>query len=196
MFGNTKMNIPIRPVARCLMCMYACMSMEDYRGVQRMLPPEMFRNQIPPEAILGQQQSYSSYSLQKIAFNFLAAICAHAKPVDIEFPQENGRTAGVVTVVTGGEIVVRRALKMYNQVVYFSEPKRGVQANPLKLLSLWAYLYPVTCQRSNKFCPLTMTWVAVKRSQSVRVTPTFTNILLNQDRRFLYYFLVEHLCFT
>ena len=37
-FGNTKMNNPIRPVARiirmeCLMCMYACMSMEDYRGV-------------------------------------------------------------------------------------------------------------------------------------------------------------------
>ena len=36
-------------------------------------------------------------SPQSIASNFWLSIYAHAKPVDIVFPQENSRTAGVVT---------------------------------------------------------------------------------------------------
>ena len=74
-----------------------------------MLPPKCSEIRFLQRPFWG-----SSRAVVAIACNFLAAICAHAKPVDIEFPQENSRTAGVVTVVTGGEIVVRRALKMYN----------------------------------------------------------------------------------
>ena len=51
-----------------------------------------------------------NYSSQNIASTFWLFICAHAKPVDIKFPQENSRTAGVVT---DGEIVDRRASSLY-----------------------------------------------------------------------------------
>ena len=42
--------------------------------------------------------------MQSIASNFWLSIYALTKPVDIKFPQENSRTAGVVT---DGEIVVK-----------------------------------------------------------------------------------------